>query len=222
MGSFFALVGPVGAGKSSLLQYLKTTLPKGQHTFLCDSTGCGDTFAPHVQFAKKLTGIAQAHEHTDGPPKSQLLMFWARLNAIIAGDVVPALRVQKTVIMDGFGGTVFAHAMQAAHTEAERTALLALHLELIKHVVLGHGVPPPTYIWLRPSPAIAHKRLESLGKLSRGVTEETIASMNGWFEFYGKLHGQTVVPVNADQPLYDMFDEALRIIDPEQRYAEAA
>jgi thymidylate kinase len=217
LNKFFALVGPAGAGKSTLLAQLRTALPSDQYIFLCDSTGCGDEFAPHVQFATKVTELARARHHEYTSPRSQLQLFWSRLTCIIECDVAPALQSGKTVIMDGFGGTVLAHALHAARSEKERGQLLDLHKDLIRHNVLANGVPPPKYLWLKPSPAEALKRLTKDGKSPR-VTQplQFIAEINRWFDFYGTLPGQTVIPVDADQPHPVVFDVAMSYIRPLQ------
>lgn len=43
--------------------------------------------------------------------------------------------------------------------------------------------------------------------------------MNAGYDFYRKIPGQTVIPIDADQPLQNVFDAALVHIDPEQAYA---
>lgn len=209
---FFALVGPTGAGKSELLKALRERIPNDQCVFPRDSSGCGN--APHIRFTTSITQISKQGIHEETTARSQLLVFWARLAAIIEGDVLPNLKAGKYVVMDGFGGTVLTHAMQSAQTNEERTALLELHKSLITHCVIGLSVPPPTYLWLKPSPEVAFERLRNQKKLPRvNHPLRLIEEINQWFDFYGTLPGQTVIPINADAPFEEVLSEALSIIN---------
>lgn len=213
---FFALVGPTGAGKSTLLEQLKNTLPKDTCVFLCDSNGAGQN-APHIPFTTRVTEITKAGLHETATPRSQLLLFWARLVNVIEHDVLPSLKAGKNVFMDGFGGTILANALYHARSETEREQLIELHKSMISHCVLGLGVPPPKYLWLCPSPEVAYLRLKEQGKLPRSENPQVhIAKINAAFVFYGTLPGQTVIQVDADQSPDQVFEEALLHIDPDR------
>ncbi len=207
---FFALVGPTGAGKSILLQQLKDILPNDQCVFLCDSSSS-------VRFTTRVSQIAKDGDHECATPRAQLILFWARLVQIIEEEVEPNLALGKCVIMDGFGGTVFAHAMRSVKTELEREKMLKLHRSMIEQCVVGVGISAPTYLWLRPSPQVALTRLMNIGRSPR--TEDPlklIETLNREFEFYGKLDGQTVIPIDADRSEGLVLKDALKLIGPLQ------
>lgn len=208
VNKFFAIVGPYGAGKSTLVQGLRQDFNDELCTFLCDSRGCGDMSQPHTRFVTGVTQIAQELLHQDVPAISQLLFFWARLSVIIENEVVPSIRAGKHVIMDGFGGTVLVHAMIAARDDKERERLLALHKQIITHCVFGYNLSPPTYIWLQPSADVAEARLRRVGK----APLSSIEAINNGFDFYGTLEGQTVIPVNADQDEQTVLNTVRNII----------
>lgn len=208
---FFSIVGCNGAGKTELQNGLKKTLGEDRCVFLCDSSGSGDT-TPHASFTRRVTSIAKEGVHEHATPRSQLLLFWSRLNNIIEHDVRPNLEAGKLVFMDGFGGTILTHAKQHAKSHAEREQLLELHKSMIKHCVIEQNVPPPIYILLRPSAHVALDRLQKAGKELGKKSISYIEDLNRGFEFYGKLEGQTVVPIDADQPPERVLAEALSII----------
>lgn len=219
---FFALVGPPGAGKSTLLEMLRNALPSKACVFLSDSSGCGNEYVPHARFTKRVTEIARDGVHTCTTPRSQLLLFWSRLQAIIECTVQPELAKGKIVIMDGFGGTILAHALHGARTAAEEAALTDLHKSMIGHCVIGLGVKPPTYLLLKPSPEVAHDRLASLDKLpDHPEPLMFIERMNAGFEFYSRLPGQTVESIDADQSTDQILECAMAIIRPQENTIKA-
>lgn len=221
MGQFIALVGPTGAGKTTLLSDLRSTFQGKSCVFLCDSNGSGED-ARHVPFTTRVTEIAKEGIHEEATPKSQLLLFWARLANVIEHDVLPNLSLGKHVFMDGFGGTVLAHALYHARSEAEKKALIELHKDMIKHCVIALGVPPPKYLWLRPSPIVAYARLEKLGKLPRSQDPlHYIEAINRGFEFYSTLEGQTVIQLDADQSSSRVFAAAMDHVDHNKRLQAA-
>jgi thymidylate kinase len=220
---FIALVGPTGAGKSTLLGTLKQTLPKHSCVFLSDSSGTGETTSPHLPFTAKVTELTKGGFHEKATPRSQLLLFWARLACVIEHDVAPNLRAGKNVFMDGFGGTILANTLFYARSETEREQLITLHKAMIEHCVLALEVPPPKYLWLRPSPEVAYHRLKEQGKLPRSNNpQEHIAQVNSGFDFYGTLPGQTVIRIDADLTSEAVLELALDHIDQKQFFKAAA
>lgn len=205
---FFALVGPSGAGKTRVQDSLKGIFTGPEYLFLTDS--CGLDGASHAPFTTGVSELALGGTHAYATPMGQLLFFWGRLVTIIEHDVAPALKAGRTVIMNGFGGTVLAHALAATDDEAERGKLIELHKTLILHCVVGHGVPPPQYIWLKPSPEIAQARLMGDGRGDLSLT--TISRLNEYFEFYGNLPGQRVESVNANHRPEVVLGTVLRIM----------
>jgi thymidylate kinase len=133
---------------------------------------------------------------------------------IIEHDVLPSLTEGKTVIMKGFGGTVLTHAMCHTRSELEKNRLLELHKSMIQHCVIEYGVPPPLYLWLRPSTDVALERLRRAGEMPPGIQDPRsyIEKLNKGFEFYGSLEGQTVVSIDADASIDKVTDKALGII----------
>ena len=196
----FALVGPAGAGKSELLARLKHALPEGRFVFLRDSSGCWSEYAPPARFTARVTELAKEGIHSCTTARSQLLLFWSRLEANIGCVVKPNLDTGKIVIMDGFGGTILACTLQCK----KRSRGSCLDRSSQKHdCPLCHrpqSQTSPTYLLLKPSPEVAYKRLASLDKPPVNSTEalEFITVMNAGFDFYSKLPGQTVRPIDAE------------------------
>jgi thymidylate kinase len=220
---FFALVGPSGAGKSRLLAELKKVLSEDRYTFLRDSSGCGSEYAPHAKFTTRVTQLAKEGVHTCTTARSQLLLFWSRLETNIECVVKPNLDAGKIVIMDGFGGTILAHALYSAQDAAEEAALTDLHKSMIAHCVIGLGIKPPTYLLLKPSPEVAHERLAALERLPFDSSEslDFITAMNQGFDFYSRLPGQTVLPIDANRPFHEVLGIALSVISPKHLEANA-
>lgn len=217
MGQFIALVGPTGAGKTTLLTGLKKTLTSDHSVFLCDSNGSGQ-HARHAPFTTRVTQIAQEGIHEEATPRSQLLLFWSRLENVIEHDVLPSLMSGHDVYMDGFGGTVLTEALRHARSPQESEALIELHKDMIRHCVVGLGVPPPMYLWLRVSPEVAFGRLKNIGKLPRSSDPLAhIEAINRGFDFYRRLPGQTVTEINADPSADEVFAQAMTHVNPGRR-----
>jgi thymidylate kinase len=212
--NFIALVGPTGAGKDTFLEMIRKVAPPERCAFLCDSNGSGAA-APYNRFTAKVTQLARDGVHTETTPRSQVIFFWGRLEPIIEIDVLPALHKGKWVFINGFGGTILANAMLHATSREDREALLDLHKSMIEQCVVGLGVPPPKYLWLRPSPEVAYERRKMSGNLPPEVTLDHIKRLNDEFEFYGTIPGQTVIPIDADQSPEKVFEEGMKHINPD-------
>lgn len=194
---------------------VKGTVDTERCVFLCDSSGSGSD-AERTRFTTRVTQLAKEGAHEEAPPLAQLLFFWSRLATIIECNVLPALVEGKHVFMNGFGGTAYVHAAIQARSPHERAAILDLHKSMIRNCVIGVGVPPPTYLWLKPTPEIALRRRRADKELPRVVDPlKYIEDVNKEFEFYGRLEGQTVIPIDADQSAENVLREALQYIDPQ-------
>lgn len=218
---FIAVVGATGAGKDTFLDMVKERVPKEPCVFLCDSSGSGAD-APHARFTTRVTQLVREGIHTETTPRSEVLVFWSRLQPIIEQEVLPALKEGKWVFINGFGGTILANAMLRARSSLEREALLELHKSMIKHCVVDMDVPPPTYLWLRVSPEVAFTRRQKSGSLAPNVSLEDIERLNEEFEFYGKIPGQTVIPIDADRSKEQVFGEGLTHINADRGLQPAA
>lgn len=215
---FFALVGATGSGKNTLLDLLEEHFcPKeGASAVPCDST------METSRVTTSFTRIAQS-SHGRIYPIAKLLDLWSSLSDQIESDVLPALLKGHRVIMNGFGGTAFAEASVHARAPQERAAILELHKALIQQCVIGIGVPPPTYIWLKVSPEVALKRRraeKSMPKVPDPL--RYIEALNEHFELYGRLKGQTVYMVDADRTLEEVKRIVLELIDPAIKLPSAA
>ncbi len=224
---FFALVGPEGSGKSTILHMLEHVLNPKFVVFLCDSSK--RCTAPHVRFTERVSQITGDGAHLHADAHTQLMLFWTRLRAVIKGSVKPSLENGKTVIIDGFGGTILANARMHAQPD-ERDGLLDLHKDMIKHHVVGQNVPPPLYLHFKPSPEVAFERILSMRERAiseavsadereqriaelREVTLAKVSRLNAEFEFYGSIPGQKVITIDANKPLNEMFSEVLKHIE---------
>ncbi len=218
---FIAVVGPTGAGKDAFLERLERHVPEDRCVFLCDSSRKSAP-APHIRFTTKVTEIVRDGIHTMATPRSRILLFWSRLVSIIEEDVAPALADGKFVFINGFGGTILANALMHAHDAKERNDLLVLHKSMIEHCVIGLGVPPPRYLWLRPSPEVAFKRRKKDGDIETSVSLEDIRRLNDEFRFYGTLPGQTVIQIDADESPDAVFKACLSHIGQDWELRPAA
>ena len=207
---FFALVGPIRSGKSTVMEALKSRLDDGNTLFLSDS--CGMLDSTHTPFTSAISEAARSgcHEHTT--PLSQLIFFWARLQPIIELDISPALRAGKRVIINGFGGTIYVNALLRA-TPEQHDLILDMHKSMIEQCVLAFNVPPPVYLWFKATPETALQRPQKKPSMSRVESPVAIESANKLFDFYGTLPGQKVCKIDADNPLETVIEETIDIID---------
>lgn len=214
---FFVLVGPTGSGKNTMLEKLEDHLRnEGSRAVPCDSTA--NTAGVTTSFTRIDTVCGRRY------PMARLLKIWSRISEQIEHEVKPALLRGDRVILNAFGGSAFAEAAVHASSSEEREAILNMHKAIIEYCVIGMGVSPPIYIWLRVSPEVALQRRRAEKSLPHNVADPLryIEKVNEQFEFYGSLPGQTVVPVDADQPVEMVFRDVMAIIDPEMATREAA
>ena len=204
-GRLFAIVGPTGAGKSTLMGQLRKELQGEKCVFLSDSRG-EEEDNPHARYTRRVTQFIHDGISEETSPDVSMLIFWSRLASIIKASIVPKIKSGVDVYIDGFGGTILAHALYAAKSEAEHDHLIKIHKSLIEHFVIDAGLQPPTYLWLKPDPDIAYQRLKTINKVPRcEMTLEYIQKLNEGYEFYGNLPGQTVIPINANQNEEDVL-----------------
>lgn len=198
-GRLFAIVGPTGAGKSTLLRQLEEELQDEKCVFLSDSSG-GEENNPLSRYTKRVTQFIHEGVSEETPPDVSILIFWSRLASIIKASIIPKIKSGVDVYIDGFGGTILAHALYAAKSERERDHLIKIHKSCIELYVIDAGLRPPTYFWLKPNPDIAYQRLKTIDKTPRcEMTLEYIKKLNEGYEFYGNLPGQTVIPIDANK-----------------------
>ncbi len=211
---FFVLVGATGSGKNTMLGKLEDHFTNDSNAVPCDSTTVDRVTTSFIRID---TTCGRKY------PLSKLLKIWSRISEQIEGQVKPALLRGDRVIMNAFGGTAFAEAMVHASSDNESKSILEMHKAIIPHCVIGIGVRPPIYIWLKVSPEVALLRRRADKTLPKNITDPLgyIENLNKQFEFYGSLPGQTVIPVDANQPIEMVFRDILNIIDP-QDVAEAA
>lgn len=196
----FAVVGSPGSGRHELVKGLENHFGRrSEFIFLSDSSN-----GTPNECLGLLNEIAKNGLHRNIPPVAQLALFWARLATVISHEIKKHLADNKTVVISGFGGTILAHALCGVTNETERRSLITLHKSLIEACVVGSGLEPPVYLWLKSSPEVAYERLLQSGRLSLTPTNwdkvEYIRELNAVFEFYKTdMPGQTVMPVDADQ-----------------------
>ncbi len=211
-GRLFAIVGPTGAGKSTLMGQLRKELQGERCVFLSDSRG-GEEDNPHARYTRRVTQFIHEGISEETSPDVSMLIFWSRLASIIKASIVPKIKTGVDVFIDGFGGTILAHALYAAKSEDEHDHLIKIHKSLIEHFVIDAGLQPPTYLWLKPTPDIAHERLRAINKIARcEISIEYIQRMNEGFKFYGNLPGQTVIPIDANQNKEDVLKCVLALV----------
>lgn len=210
------LVGPTGCGKTTLVDLLEERYRKSHDScdILCDSIS--------DRVTTSFTRVNMACERRR--PMAKLLKIWSRISEQIECEVKPALLRGERVIMDAFGGSAFAEAAVQASSAEEREAILEMHKAIIQKCVIGMGVEPPIYLWLKVSPEVALRRRRADRSLPSHVADPLryVEALNEQFEFYGSLPEQTVIEVNADQPLEAVFGDILAIIEPSTPSALAA
>ena len=213
--NFWAVVGAQGCGRHSLVKGLQEHLKHDPDVvFLTDSGS--DESSP---FLESLNNIVKKGLHEDASRASQMGVFWARLSFIIQKQVAPLLQQGKTVIMLGFGGTVLTHALCGVTCETERRNLIALHEAYIRVSVLGLNVPPPHYLWLKVSAEAARSRIRLKTRRACEGFPAYIAEMDHLYNLYGTLPGQTVTPINADNPPTQVLADVLHVLEARQAIA---
>ena len=208
-GRLFAIVGPTGAGKSTLMRQLQKELHGEKCVFLSDSRGEEEN-NPLARYTRRVTQFIHEGVSEETPPDVSMPIFWSRLASIIKASIVPNIKSGVDVYIDGFGGTILAHALYAAKSDSERDHLIKIHKSFIELYVIDAGLRPPTYFWLKPNPDIAYQRLKTINKTPRcEMTLEYIKKLNEGYEFYGNLPGQTVIPIDADKTNEEVLKHVL-------------
>lgn len=140
-------------------------------------------------------------------PIAQLFLFWARLVMIISEDIAPRLISGKeAVMMQGFGGSVLAHAAARAETSTMREILHTLHSAIVNACVFGMGIYPPLYLYLVVDPESIPDGPE------REAILKNIRIWNEFFDWYGTLPGQSVVKISASGTPEEIFNRVLEQI----------
>lgn len=204
---FFVVVGATGSGKDTLLESLKRHYGSDGRDVPCDSTGSD-------RGTTSFTQIDISDCHSDDPMET-LISVWNRIHRRIKYDVKPALAAGHRVIMKNLGGTAFAEAMVRARSDEERYRITNMHKAFIENCVLGMGLTPPIYLWLRVSPETALRRRRAEKTLPKDVQDPLryIEETNRYYDIYGTIPGQTVVKIDADKPIEVVFEIARSIID---------
>lgn len=204
---FFVVVGATGSGKDTLLEKLMEHYGSDERDVPCDST---ETDRGTTSFTQ--IDISDCHSED---PMETLISVWNKIHRRIKYDVKPALAAGHRVIMKNLGGTAFAEAMVRASSEEERQRITNMHKAFIENCVLRMGLTPPTYIWLHVSPETALWRRRAEKSMPKGIQDPLryIEETNRYYDFYGTIDGQTVIKIDADQPVQKVFEVALRIIE---------
>jgi thymidylate kinase len=195
----------------ALFKGLQNVPELAHYNFLTDSHGTSTKHCAMNPFIEGVTNLVGEGLHEEANPYSQLFLFWARLAEVVREYVIPCLAQGTPVIIKGFGGSVLANAMARTKSKRMRDSLLNVHKSIVDELIIGAKIPPPKYLWLRTEPDIAQKRLN----LDGYDQMEEIALLNHMFSFYGTIHGQTVIPIDADQHPEKVLIEALAHIIPQ-------
>ncbi len=209
---FVAVCGLVREHRDRVLDVLKDIYIEQEQAFVAcsdKSSGCAEKFSHFL-----------ANGHQGLMTSAGLIsFFWSRLDSGIVETVQPALLGGKSVLMDGFGMKIWAHAIARAE-DGRMHALCNLHKANIETSIVDRGIPKPVYLIprIRDCEEVKHillpKDVSRTPVIPSGMTLDTFLSRLIWaFDNYQKyIDGQRVIYVDAEFIHHDDVSEKIKTL----------
>jgi dTMP kinase len=198
-GRFIVIDGCEGAGKTTLINRLKNSLPKDSFIFTHEPGG--------TPLADKVREIFLLEEFKDMPLETMFGLVWASRADHIKNKILPALEKGINVISDRFDSSTYAYQV---FVDSDRK--LEELFWKTREVYLK-DCKPDLYVFLDVLPENAKGRIESKGKNKtyfdkREIGYHQIIS-EGLREFFGKVNG---VSIDANQAIEKVEADFLNIL----------
>ncbi len=178
MNQFFAVDGPTGVGKSTVMAYLKQHLPgrlpdhiAARIEFCKDSEG-----SPLSEQVRELARVGVRHKLAC--PKEQILLFWtSRLST--CRELARLIQNNRIPIVQRFGASTWAHQVYYHNRVGD---LDKVHWDMVDLCVVREGLTPPHYLMLTAPPHMLEARVSSSAKGSPFPREVTLSERIAFFE----------------------------------------
>jgi dTMP kinase len=198
-GRFIVIDGCEGAGKTTLINRLNKSLPKGSFIFTHEPGG--------TALSDKIREIFLLEEFKDMPLETMFGLVWASRADHIKNKILPALEKGTSVISDRFDSSTYAYQVSV-----DPNRKLEELFWQTREVYL-RDCKPDLYIFLDVSPENALERINSRGTKKtyfdkRGLNyHKTVGE--GLREFFNKVGG---VSIDANQSIDNVEKDCLKIL----------
>lgn len=196
-GRLIVLEGGDGAGKSSVIQHLKNSLPPENFWYTREPGG-------NIT-AEKIRGVILDTTSKEASPHTMLMLFWAARVEHLTNVIIPRLATGQHVVSDRFDASTFGYQIYGE----EHYGLISRFSEMRKWYVNRK----PHYIFLDVDPTEGRRRaLVSRQAVSNHYDERPIdyyERVREGFEAFRKIFKPEHTLIDANQPLEQVCAEVL-------------
>ena len=193
--TFVVVEGPEGAGKSTLVRWLGTTLrAEGREVLMVREPGG----TPIAEAARKLA-LKSRHDRAFA---AELFLFLAARADLVERVIRPALGDGQIVIADRFGLSTIAYQVAGR-------GLPRVDVEAALRIATG-GLTPDLTVVLDIPVALGRERQRNAGKVRDRIERENDAFHTRVREAYRSASGPGIIHIDASQPKKAVQDIAWR------------
>jgi len=193
--TFVVVEGPEGAGKSTLVRWLGTTLrAEGREVLMVREPGG----TPIAEAARKLA-LKSRHDRAFA---AELFLFLAARADLVERVIRPALADGQIVIADRFGLSTIAYQVAGR-------GLPRVDVEAALRIATG-GLTPDLTVVLDIPVALGRERQRNAGKVRDRIERENDAFHTRVREAYRSASGPGIIHIDASQPKKAVQDIAWR------------
>ena len=193
--TFVVVEGPEGAGKSTLVRWLGTTLrAEGRDVLTVREPGG----TPIAEAARKLA-LKSRHDRAFA---AELFLFLAARADLVERVIRPALADGQIVIADRFGLSTIAYQVAGR-------GLPRVDVEAALRIATG-GLTPDLTVVLDIPVALGRERQRNAGKVRDRIERENDAFHTRVREAYRSASGPGIIHIDASQPKKAVQDIAWR------------
>lgn len=197
-GKFIAFEGGEGSGKDTMIDRLKAKYDGCSNVIFTREPG-------GTKVGEKIRSVLLDPDSKPMSVRTEILLFVAARNQLIAQVVAPALAQGKTVISNRFGLSTEAYQIYGR----ERLQYLPVLQKLTEEFV---GDYRPRYVLLNVTPEVGLRRVASRNDGKTRFDAESLAFHRRVREGYLKsVVGYNHTIIDADQPLETVWSEVAEV-----------
>ncbi len=201
-GKFIVIEGNEGAGKSSVVEYLKTYLPEGTVHFTREPGG--------TKMAEEIRTVLLASREETVYPETELMLFCAARAQHVRNVIIPKLEAGIHVVSDRFAAGTFAYQVFGPEREDLLEYTRGLHAQTVGDLTpdLALLMRVPAELGLQRNDHVAGKK----NRMEEKGLEYHMRVAEGFRRIMPELYGSVVQEIDATMSLHEVKAEALRLV----------